>query len=261
MKKRLDVVVTEQGLAESRARAQALIMAGEVSVNGLVETRPGAGVPANAQITLRAALPYVSRGGFKLAHALAVFALDVAGRVALDAGASTGGFTDVLLQRGVQRVYAVDVGYGQLDWKLRSDPRVVVMDRTNIRYLQSLPEAPDLAVADVSFISLRLVLPALFRLTVAEADCICLVKPQFEAGRDQVGKGGVVRDPAIHRQVLQNVTQAALENGWQPRRLARSPILGPAGNSEFLLWLNKTGNAVDLAEAIVAATKGKREDV
>ncbi len=243
MKQRLDVAMTERGLAETRARARALILAGDVLVNGQPETRAGALVDESAQITLRAGLPYVSRGGLKLAHALDSFQIAVAGRVCLDVGASTGGFTDCLLQRGAQRVYAVDVGYGQLDWRLRSDRRVVIMERMNIRYLESLPEQPDLCVVDVSIISLRLVLPVVYRLSSAAAECVALVKPQFEAGRAQVGKGGVVRDEGVRRQVLADVIGAAEEIGWRAQGLVRSPITGPAGNVEFLLYLRKTGPA------------------
>lgn len=244
MKQRLDVVVNERGLAETRARARALILAGEVTVNGQMETRAGALVDESTQIALRAGLPYVSRGGLKLAHALDSFAISVAGLVCVDAGASTGGFTDCLLQRGAARVYAVDVGYGQLAWKLRSDGRVVVMERVNVRYLEGLPEQPGLCVVDVSFISLRLILPVLYRLSAPDAECVALVKPQFEAGRALVGKGGVVRDESVHREVLADVMAAAGEMGWRRRGLVRSPITGPAGNVEFLLWLGKTGAAV-----------------
>lgn len=220
-------------------------------MNGQAESKAGALVDETAQITLRSTLPYVSRGGLKLAHALDAFAVAVAGRVCLDAGASTGGFTDCLLQRGAARVYAVDVGYGQLDWRLRSDARVIVMERTNIRYLDSLPEQPALCVVDVSFISLRLVLPVLHRLSAAGAECVALVKPQFEAGRAQVGKGGVVRDGAVHRQVLDEVIAAAAAMNWRPRGLERSPITGPAGNVEFLLWLSKVGDAAP-ADVLIA---------
>ena len=253
MKQRLDVALTERGLAETRAKARALILAGDVLVNGQVESKAGAPVDETATIALRATLPYVSRGGVKLAHALDAFAMSVRERVCLDAGASTGGFTDCLLQRGAARVYAVDVGYGQLDWRLRSDARVIVMERTNIRYLDSLPEKPDLCVVDVSFISLRLALPVLYRLSADEAECVALVKPQFEAGRSQVGKGGVVRDAAVHRQVLAEVIGAAGEMGWRGRGLVRSPITGPAGNVEFLLRLDKMGDATPAAALIDSA--------
>jgi 23S rRNA (cytidine1920-2'-O)/16S rRNA (cytidine1409-2'-O)-methyltransferase len=256
MKQRLDVALTQRGLAETRARARALILAGDVEVNGQSETRAGAPVDEGSRITVRAGMPYASRGGLKLAHALDSFPIGVTGLICLDVGASTGGFTDVLLQRGAARVYAVDVGYGQLDWRLRSDGRVVVLERTNIRYLASLPEQPELAVVDVSFISLRLVLPVVFRLASATADCVALVKPQFEAGRGQVGKGGVVRDPAVHRQVLETVITAAEGMGWKACGLVRSPITGPAGNVEFLLYLGKSGESVGAASLIEKAGLG-----
>jgi len=214
-----------------------LILAGDVLVDGQVAAKPGALVPDAAALAVRAAPPYVSRGGEKLAHALARFDVDVADRVALDAGASTGGFTDCLLQRGARRVYAVDVGYGQLDWRLRQDPRVVVMERTNLRQLQALPEPLDLATLDLSFISLRLVLEPVRQLLRAEGEVIALVKPQFEAGRGQVGRGGVVRDPAIHRAVLGEVLSWAAAHGYAIRGLTASPLRGPAGNVEFLAYL------------------------
>jgi 23S rRNA (cytidine1920-2'-O)/16S rRNA (cytidine1409-2'-O)-methyltransferase len=241
-KQRLDLLLVERGLAESRAQAQALIMAGHVLVGGQPATKPGMAVVTDAAVELKATLPYASRGGLKLAHALAAFGLTerVAGQVALDAGASTGGFTDVLLQAGAARVYAVDVGSGQIAWKLRTDPRVVVLDNTNIRFLESLPESPALATADLSFISLSLVLPVLARLTRPDAWFVLLVKPQFEAGRGEVGKGGVVRDPAVRRAVLVRLAAEWQTAGLHLRGLTRSPILGPAGNVEFLAYLEKT---------------------
>jgi 23S rRNA (cytidine1920-2'-O)/16S rRNA (cytidine1409-2'-O)-methyltransferase len=241
-KQRLDLLLVARGLAESRAQAQALIMAGNVLVGGQPALKAGMAVPTDAAVELKATLPYVSRGGLKLAHALAAFGLTgrVAGQVALDAGASTGGFTDVLLQAGAARVYAVDVGSGQIAWKLRTDPRVVVLEDTNIRYLDALPEAPALATADLSFISLSLVLPVLTRLTRPDAWLVLLVKPQFEAGRGEVGKGGVVRDPAIHRAVLERLAAEWQAAGLHLGGLTRSPILGPAGNVEFLAYLEKT---------------------
>ncbi len=238
-KTRLDVLLADRGLAESRERAQALVLAGQVLVNGQVADKPGMSVAGDAKVLVAAPLPYVSRGGTKLAHGLDSFGLDVAGCVALDAGASTGGFTDCLLQRGAARVYAVDVGTGQLAWRLRQDPRVVVLDRTNIRYLESLPEPCDLAVADLAFISLRLALPAIWTLCRAGAQVVVLVKPQFEAGRDQVGKGGVVRDPAVRQAVVSELSDWAAGEGWQVRGVTESPITGPAGNVEYLLWLTK----------------------
>ncbi len=258
-KTRLDQLLVERGLAESRARAQALILAGNVRVKGQVARKAGTAVDNASDITVDAPLPYVSRGGYKLAHALDTFALDPAGAVALDVGASTGGFTDVLLQRGAAYVYAVDVGYGILDWRLRQDSRVTCLERTNIRSLETLPTAdlPHCATIDVSFISLRLVLPAVQRLVVPAAWVVALVKPQFEAGPQQVGKGGVVRDPVIHRAVLHEVCSAAADLGLLPRGVVRSPITGPAGNVEFLLWLQgdpATAPALDVEQAVRRAT-------
>ena len=256
MKKRLDVLMVERGLAESRTRAQALIMAGRVRLGDRVLSKPGDSVDEAAALAVeQPETAYVSRGGEKLAHALDSFGLDVTGLVALDVGASTGGFTDVLLRRGAVRVYAVDVGYGDLAWSLRADSRVVVLERTNIRYLQSLPEAPALAVVDVSFISLEKVLPAVWRLLCADGNVVALIKPQFEAGRGAVGKGGVVRDPATHRAVLERVLAAAAAEGWQARGLTVSPLLGRAGNREFLaLWSKLAHEApLDITAAIEAA--------
>jgi len=230
---RLDTLLVQRGLAESRAKAQALILAGDVWVNGQVQRRPGTLVEAEAVVEVRGGLPYVSRGGLKLAAALDRFGLSPAGLICLDVGASTGGFTDCLLQRGARRVYAIDVGYGQLDWRLRRDPRVVVLERTNIRYLESLPEAIDLATIDVSFISLRLVLPAVGRLVHTQGQAIALVKPQFEAGRGLIGKGGVVRDPALHRLVLRTVAEQASSLGWIPRGLFPSSSGWPARASQW----------------------------
>jgi 23S rRNA (cytidine1920-2'-O)/16S rRNA (cytidine1409-2'-O)-methyltransferase len=196
----------------------------------------------------------VSRGGLKLAHALRAFSISVRGLTALDAGASTGGFTDVLLQSGARTVYAVDVGYGQLAWTLRTDPRVVVMERTNIRTLESLPEPIDLAVADLSFISLRLVLPAIARLLTTNGEAVVLIKPQFEAGRGQVGRKGVVRDPDVWAEVLRAVLSSAMEGGWRVLGLARSPVRGPAGNVEFLAHLSRdpAAGSIELEPAIGA---------
>ena len=236
-KQRLDLLLVQRGLAESRERAQALIRAGQVLVNDQVVDRPGRRVPINATLRLRSRLPYVSRGGLKLEAALDAFGLDVAGWVAADVGASTGGFTDCLLQRGAARVYAIDVGYGQLAWTLRQNPRLVVMERTNVRFLESLPEPVDLATVDVSFIGLELVLPIVCGWLKPQGHIVALVKPQFEAGRKQVGKGGVVRDPAVHRQVLTRLTGWALERGLHVLGLIPSPITGPKGNVEFLLHL------------------------
>jgi 23S rRNA (cytidine1920-2'-O)/16S rRNA (cytidine1409-2'-O)-methyltransferase len=216
-------------------------MAGEVLVNGQVMDKPGMPVPDGATVEVRSRLPYVSRGGLKLAAALDVFQLDVTGLMAVDVGASTGGFTDCLLQRGAAHVYAIDVGYGQLAWKLRSDPRVTVLDRTNVRHLTALPEGrlAALAVIDASFISLQQVLPATLGLLQAEAVIVALVKPQFEADHEDVSPGGVVREPAIHRQVLSEMMAAAATLHLAVKGLTVSPAPGPAGNIEFLLWLQK----------------------
>jgi 23S rRNA (cytidine1920-2'-O)/16S rRNA (cytidine1409-2'-O)-methyltransferase len=250
-KERLDLLLVERGLAESRQQAQRLIMAGQVTVDGGLVDKPGSRVPAAAGIEVDGGLPYVSRGGYKLEAALDAFGLDVAGLVAADVGASTGGFTDCLLQRGAARVYAIDVGYGQLAWKLQQDPRVVVMDRVNARYLERLPEAVDLATADTSFISLRLILPAVMGWLVPGGQIVALIKPQFEAGRRQVGKGGVVRDPAVHRSVLAGVLDWAGERGLGLMGLVRSPITGPAGNVEFLAhWRLDREPEIDVELAI-----------
>lgn len=238
-KQRLDLVLVERGLAQSREQARRLIMAGEALVDDEVWDKPGRLVAEGATVRVRETLPYVSRGGVKLAAALDAFGLDVTGLTAVDVGASTGGFTDCLLQRGAAQVFAVDVGYGQLAWKLRSDPRVHVLERTNIRYLEELPGGVlvDLAVIDASFISLALVLPATLRLIKRPRQVVALIKPQFEAGKDQVGKGGVVRDRRVHRRVLEENVALAGELGLGVGGLIASPIRGPAGNVEFLIWL------------------------
>src|SRR5438067_1072997 len=226
-KKRVDVLLLERGLAESRTRAQALIMAGRVRAGDRVLSKPGDMIDEATPLAVeQPETAYASRGGEKLAFAFDRFGLDVAGLVALDVGASTGGFTDVLLRRDAQRVYAVDVGYGELAWALREDPRVVVKERTNIRYLESLPEQPDLATIDVSFISLEKVLPVVWRLLGPEGLVVALIKPQFEAGRGAVGKGGIVRDPKTHRDVLERVMTFAAAGGWHARGLVASPVLG-----------------------------------
>jgi 23S rRNA (cytidine1920-2'-O)/16S rRNA (cytidine1409-2'-O)-methyltransferase len=238
-RERLDVALVDRGLAASREQARARVLAGDVLVDGQVAAKPGVLVATAAALEVRSAPAYVSRGGEKLAHALARFGVAVADRVALDAGASTGGFTDCLLQRGARRVYAVDVGYGQLDWRLRQDPRVIVMERTNLRQLDALPEPIGLATLDLSFISLRLVLEPVRRLLHPAGEVVALVKPQFEAGRGQVGRGGVVRDPAVHRTVLADVLGWAAGHGFAVRGLTASPLRGPAGNVEFLAHLTR----------------------
>lgn len=248
MKQRLDRLVVERGLFASRKQAQGAIMAGNVYVDGRRVDKPGAPVAATARVEVRGDLcPYVSRGGLKLARALEVFGVDPHGAVALDVGASTGGFTDCLLQHGAKRVYAVDVGYGQLDWRLRQDPRVVVMERTNARYLQpgDLPEPVDIAVIDVSFISLEKVLPAVAPIIRPGGTLVALVKPQFEAGPEQVGKGGVVRDPAVHRAVLVRVADAMPHSGLRPLAMTHSPIKGPRGNIEYFILARRDWAALD----------------
>jgi len=259
-KQRLDTLLVDLGLAESREKARALIMAGSVLVDELPATKPGQTAPAGSQVRLRAELPYVSRGGLKLAAGLDAFALDPAGLTVADVGASTGGFSDCLLQRGAARVYAIDVGYGQLAWKLRQDDRVVSLERTNVRTMQALPDGSlvDLAVIDVSFIGLDLVLPAVARLLRCDGRAIVLIKPQFEAGKALVGKGGVVRDPAVHRAVLLRVLSWAAAHGWAVAGLIRSPITGPKGNVEFLALLQRgvdlaTPALPDLIDAVLAS--------
>ena len=258
MKQRLDVLVVAKGLAASRQLAQGYIMAGQIFVNGRREDKPGASFEEEAVLEFHGkTLPYVSRGGLKLEKALQVFPLDLHDKVCLDIGASTGGFTDCMLQNGARKVYAVDVGYGQLAYKLRTDPRVVCMEKTNVRYLtpDKLAEPGDFASVDVSFISLKLVLPPLLDLLSDDAELVCLVKPQFEAGRDKVGKKGVVRDKAVHREVLETTCAAALALGLAIRGLDYSPIKGPEGNIEYLLYLSKqNGNGEGMsAEAPAAA--------
>ena len=241
-KKRLDVLLTERGLQESRQRAQAVIMSGEVFVNGQRVDKPGTAVAEDAQIEIRGGtLAYVSRGGLKLEKAMATFPIDLRGAVCADIGASTGGFTDCMLQNGAEKVYAVDVGYGQLAWKLRGDPRVVCLERTNARYLthEQVPDELDFASVDVSFISLKLILPPLNGLLKDGGHAACLVKPQFEAGREKVGKKGVVRDPDVHLEVLEHFLGHAKESSFTVLGLTYSPIRGPEGNIEYLGYLEK----------------------
>lgn len=238
-KERLDVLLVEFGLAENRTRARAYIMAGAVTVDGVLVDKAGTPVSRQAHIELKAAAPYVSRGGYKLAGALDAFNINVDGRVCADVGACTGGFTDVLLQRGAKRVYAIDVGQGQLDWKLRQNPDVVVMERVNARYLETLAEQVDLVAIDVSFISLKLILPAVRKWLNQSADVIALIKPQFEAGPESVGKGGIIREPKIHRAVLNDLLGWATAAGWNTRGVVQSSIQGGDGNVEFLVWLQR----------------------
>jgi 23S rRNA (cytidine1920-2'-O)/16S rRNA (cytidine1409-2'-O)-methyltransferase len=238
-KLRVDALLVQRGLAESRARAQALVLAGLVWSGERRLEKPGTALAADAPLELRGREhPWVSRGGVKLAHALDHFAIAVTDKVALDIGASTGGFTDVLLGRGARRVYAVDVGHGQLAWKLRKDARVHVLERTNARHLTraEIPEPPDLITCDASFISLTVVLPAALALAAPRAELVALIKPQFEVGKGRVGKGGVVRDPALHREVCERIAAwLGSEPGWSVAGIVESPIRGPEGNIEFLI--------------------------
>lgn len=241
-KERLDVLLVQRGLVRSREEASRRIMAGEVLVDEVVVTKAGVRVDAGGALRMKVrSSAYASRGGAKLAGACQSFGVAVEGRVAIDVGASTGGFTDYLLAHGARLVYAVDVGYGQLDWRLRQDHRVVVLEKTNIRYLdaKSLIETPDLAVVDVSFISLRLVLPRIHALLAPAADVIALIKPQFEVGKGKVGKGGVVRSFAEHERVIDEIRAAAAALGFGDRGVVASPLLGPRGNKEFFVHLKK----------------------
>ncbi|HEX9013312.1 MAG TPA: TlyA family RNA methyltransferase [Anaerolineaceae bacterium] len=250
---RLDTLIAERGLAESRAQAQRLVMAGQVRVDGQVELKPAAQVKPEASVSIDRGPRFVSRGGEKLEAALAAFGCRVSGLVCADVGASTGGFTDCLLQHGAAKVYAIDVGYGILHWKLRSDPRVISMERTNARYVETLPEPVSFVSADASFISLKLLLPVIrgwFAAGVGEA--VVLIKPQFEAGKSEVDRGqGVIQDVRVHREVLENTLRAAQESGYGVKGLVRSPLKGPKGNTEFLAWLSyPAGEPVDTASMI-----------
>ncbi len=245
MKTRLDQLLVARGLAKSRAQAQALIMAGRVAVECLASPKAGALVPEAARVTVKESPPFVSRGGEKLAGALDHFAVSPAGKIALDTGASTGGFTHVLLTRGARRVYAVDVGYGQLDLSLRQDPRVVVLERVNVRYLsaRAIPEPIDLATLDLSFISLTLVLPKILEFLAPGGGILALVKPQFEVGKGQVGKGGVVRDPQLQQAAVARVAAAAAALGLKVSPAFPSPLKGPKGNQEYFLYLIRQGES------------------
>jgi 23S rRNA (cytidine1920-2'-O)/16S rRNA (cytidine1409-2'-O)-methyltransferase len=247
---RLDQILVERGLAPSRTRAQALIMAGRVRSAGVRLEKPGSRLDPDIPLSVDPGERYVSRGGLKLEGALAMFHGGVAGLTALDVGASTGGFTQVLLEAGAERVIALDVGRGQLDWSLRTDPRVTVIEGFNARYMNrpDLPFAPDIAVIDVSFISLTLILPAVFRCLPAGGQVVALVKPQFEAGRRKVGKGGIVRDPAVHREVLHRIAGFAAENRWGIRSVAVSSIRGAEGNVEFFIGLTADPEGLDRTE-------------
>jgi 23S rRNA (cytidine1920-2'-O)/16S rRNA (cytidine1409-2'-O)-methyltransferase len=259
-KVRLDVLLVERGLAESRAKAQALIMAGQVRLADQVMLKPATAVPSDSVLTVDSGPRFVSRGGEKLEAALEAFAIDVADRVCADVGASTGGFTDCLLQRGAAKVYAIDVGKGILHWKLRNDPRVVVMEQTNARFVESLPEPVSLVTVDASFISLKLLLPVVRKWIAAspsppsplpEGELIALIKPQFEAGKKDVSRGdGVIRDPEVHRHVLLDVLGFAQKEEFQIRGLIKSPLLGPKGNTEFLVWLGEEKGEVDIIRLV-----------
>jgi 23S rRNA (cytidine1920-2'-O)/16S rRNA (cytidine1409-2'-O)-methyltransferase len=277
-KTRLDLLLVERGLAESRSKAQALIMAGQVRVDGQVEIKPSAQVAPEARLDLETGPRFVSRGGDKLEAAIFAFAVDVKDRVCADVGSSTGGFTDCLLQHGAAKVYAIDVGKGILHWKLRSDPRVVVMEETNARFVERLPESASLVTIDASFISLRILLPVVknwfsFSLLPSyseskkgegRSDLIVLIKPQFEAGRKEAARNkGVIRDPAVHCQVLTDVLTFAQSQGFAVRGLARSPVLGPKGNVEFLAWLGvggeSAGDVAGLVESVLVSPKRHEE--
>ncbi len=242
MKKRLDVLLVEKGLAPSREKAKAYIMSGIVYVDGEKEDKAGSTFDEEKNIEVRGnTLKYVSRGGLKLEKAMETFPIDLSGKVCMDVGASTGGFTDCMLQNGATKVYAIDVGHGQLDWKLRTDERVVCMEKTNIRYVTpaDIDELAEFASVDVSFISLSKVLPPLYDLMVEDGQVVCLIKPQFEAGREQVGKKGVVRDKAVHKQVIVKCTEYAENSGFKVLGLTFSPVKGPEGNIEYLMYLTK----------------------
>ena len=253
-KKRLDARIVELGLCESREKAKAAIMAGDVYVNGQKALKAGDTVKDEDKIEVRGGMEFVSRGGYKLKKAMASFPIILTDKICMDIGASTGGFTDCMLQNGAVKVYCIDVGYGQLAWKLRSDERVVNLERTNIRYVtrEQIPDEPDFASVDVSFISLKLVLPVVYELLAEAGECVCLIKPQFEAGRDKVGKKGVVREQSTHVEVVENIVVFARETGFTVAGLDYSPIKGPEGNIEYLLYLKKSGEpgAVDPAEVV-----------
>ena len=257
MKERLDVLLVREGYASSREKAKAVIMSGNVFVNGQREDKAGTVFdPARIQIEVKGStLKYVSRGGLKLEKALSAFALDLAGKVCMDIGASTGGFTDCMLQNKADKVYAIDVGHGQLDWKLRNDQRVVCMEKTNFRYMVpgDIPDRPDFASVDVSFISLTKILPPARAMLTDDGEMVCLIKPQFEAGRDKVGKKGVVRDPKIHEEVIGEIVCFAAENGFDVLNLDFSRIKGPEGNIEYLMHIRK-GSGAEAVKTLISLT-------
>lgn len=253
-KKRLDIALFEQGFAESREKAKALIMSGIVYVNDQKEIKAGRDIKSDDKIEVRGnTLKYVSRGGLKLEKAMESFPIDLNGKLCMDIGASTGGFTDCMLQNGAIKVYSIDVGYGQLAWKLRSDERVVNLERTNFRYVthEQIPEDIDFASVDVSFISLRLILPVMYNLLKENGEAVCLIKPQFEAGRENVGKKGVVRDPEVHENVIKTIAEFANSQSFEVSGLEHSPVKGPEGNIEYLMYLKKCDEPQN-SEAVIA---------
>lgn len=263
-KKRLDLVVFEEGHTESREKAKAIIMAGQVYVNGQKETKAGTMLKPTDKIEVRGSkMPYVSRGGFKLEKAMQSWDLTLDGKVCMDIGASTGGFTDCMLQNGAVKVYAIDVGYGQLAWKLRSDERVVNLERTNFRYVTEaeVPEPIDFASVDVSFISLKIILPVLYQRLCQGGHAVCLIKPQFEAGKEKVGKKGVVRDISVHTEVVETITAFAVETGFSLLGLTFSPIKGPEGNIEYLMFLQKDEHPENKLDFSVETLTAQSHDV
>lgn len=261
---RLDQLIFDRGFADSREKAKAIVMSGNVYINGQKADKPGMQVSPDLEPDVRIKeLPFVSRGGYKLDKALKVFPVNPEGKVCIDCGASTGGFTDVLLQHGASKVYAVDVGYGQLAWKLRNDPRVVNFERTNLRYITSeqIQVMPDIAVCDVSFISLKLIIPAVVPLLKDDADFICLIKPQFEAGREQVGKKGVVRDKNVHISVIRDVLDFIPSTGLKVYGLDYSPVRGPEGNIEYLIYLKKCDSESDAVIDVESIVNASHEEL
>jgi 23S rRNA (cytidine1920-2'-O)/16S rRNA (cytidine1409-2'-O)-methyltransferase len=262
-RQRLDLILMERGLVNSRAKAQALILAGRVRSEGRSLDKPGVRFPLDLPLEIKEGRKYVSRGGHKLDAALRSFSIQVEKRDALDVGASTGGFTQVLLQAGARRVISLDVGRGQLDWSLRSDPRVQTLEGYNARYLQGadLPYTPDLAVVDVAFISLELILPPVVACLAEKADVVALIKPQFEVGRRQVGRGGIVRDPALHREVLDKIISCVTASGWGIQALCASPLLGADGNREFLMHFKPRSAALDSAALRVSVLQALEQQM
>ena len=263
-KQRLDLYVFEQGYADSREKAKALIMAGQVYVNGQKELKGGRALKPGDQVEVRGEkMPYVSRGGYKLEKAMQCFPITLAGKTCMDIGASTGGFTDCMLQNGAVKVYAVDVGYGQLAWKLRTDERVINLERTNFRYVtgEQIPDSIDFSSVDVSFISLKIILPVLRERLRDGGQAVCLIKPQFEAGREKVGKKGVVRDVSVHTEVVEDVTSFALEHGFSLLGLTFSPIKGPEGNIEYLMFIEKSEDPVNMSGTSVSALTAESHSV